>query len=155
MNFIGIDPGATGGFAVVGPQGGLKCAGLTPSAGGFVDAHALAGQISDWIAYLNGDVVAMIEQVHAMPKQGVTSTFKFGTSFGTAIGILAALKVPMDRVTPQTWKKSFALNGKPKDASRLKACELWPERAAETFKLKKSVDAAEAALIAEHARRTR
>jgi crossover junction endodeoxyribonuclease RuvC len=127
---------------------------LTPSAGGIVEAKAVVEVLSMWTKIgSHHDVRVVIEQVHAMPKQGVSSTFKFGTSFGTAIGIVVALELPLYRVTPQAWKKTFALTGKPKDASRLKAIEIWPGFA-DTFKLKKSVDAAEAALIAEHGRRT-
>lgn len=153
MSWIGIDPGAVGGMAYIGPQGGLIEAILTPSVGGIVDAHAVANQIELWTELSESPMHVCIERVHAMPRQGVSSTFKFGASFGTVIGIVVALRLPLEFVTPQRWKTTFALNGKPKDASRMKACEQWPHLAHDTFKLKKSVDVAEAALIAEYARR--
>lgn len=91
-----------------------------------------------------------VEQVGAMPRQGVSSTFSFGKSYGIIIGILAALQIPMTLVTPQKWKKALQL-GSDKEVSRRRALQLWPQHA-ELFKLKTHADRAEAALIAEWGR---
>lgn len=56
-----------------------------------------------------GPVQAVVEKVHAMPKQGVSSTFKFGQNFGEVQGILMALDVPFVLKTPHTWMKHFGL----------------------------------------------
>jgi crossover junction endodeoxyribonuclease RuvC len=89
---------------------------------------------------------AWIERVHAMPKQGVTSSFAFGLSYGLARGVLAALGVSVTLVTPQEWKKSFRL-GPDKNEARLVAARLFPENAS-YFTRAKDDGRAEAALLA-------
>lgn len=93
----------------------------------------------------------MIEKVGSMPKQGVSSTFKFGRSYGEIIGVVAAHKLRMDFVPPGVWKRTFGLS-KDKDASRLKAMELFPQLR-DRLTRKKDHNRAEALLIAEYARR--
>ena len=113
---------------------------------------------SPWRPILNNaskisPIKVMIEQVHSMPGQGVSSTFKFGKNFGIAIGVVNALHLPLHRVTPQKWKQQFQLTGKDKDASRHLATEFWPDMA-EEWRFKKLNGISDAALIAEFARRT-
>ena len=93
-----------------------------------------------------------IERVHSMPKQGVASSFKFGMGFGIWLGILAALRLPHELVTPQAWKK-LMLAGMPKekDASRQRAMQLFPDV---DLSLKRHHGRADALLIAEWLRRT-
>jgi crossover junction endodeoxyribonuclease RuvC len=93
---IGIDPGQKGGLASVG---GSNEATPMPLAGKELDALAIA----NWIKEQNPDLV-VIEKVHSMPKQGVSSTFKFGKGYGIAIGVVQALGIPLIFVTPQAWK---------------------------------------------------
>ena len=151
-HWIGIDPGMTGGLAYILPDGKMHAVAHMPAISGEVDAVALARLLEDWTKG-GGDVSVAIEQVHSMPGQGVSSTFKFGKSFGIAIGVVQTLGLPMHRITPQTWKKQFVLTGKDKDASRAKATELWPTWA-RNWKRKKDNGLTDAALIAECARRT-
>ena len=68
----------------------------------------------------------IIEQVSAMPGQGVTSMFNFGQSFGILKGICSAMQLPMFFVRPAKWKKYFGLINSEKDASRTKAIEMFP-----------------------------
>jgi crossover junction endodeoxyribonuclease RuvC len=89
---------------------------------------------------------AWIERVHALPRQGVTSSFSFGLSYGLARGVLAALQVPVSLVTPQEWKKSFRL-GPDKNEARLVAARLFPANAG-NFCRAKDDGRAEAALLA-------
>lgn len=56
------------------------------------------------------DTVAVVEKVHAMPSQGVTSMFSFGENFGWIQGLLDAFEVPFALVPPQQWKKYFGLS---------------------------------------------
>jgi crossover junction endodeoxyribonuclease RuvC len=70
---------------------------------------------------------AMVEQVGAMPGQGVTSMFTFGHAVGSVMGVLGALEIPVSSVTPQVWKKAAGVNGKDKDEARSKALQLWPQ----------------------------
>ncbi len=89
---------------------------------------------------------AYIEQVGAMPGQGVSSMFAFGEAFGLAKGVLAGLGIPVQSVPPARWKRALGLNSG-KDAARAKAAATWPQQAGE-FKRVKDDGKAEAALIA-------
>lgn len=100
---IGIDPGLKGGIAVI-PVHNARASVAYP-----MPLVADKKNI-DWVAV--GDLLrpwagpVYIEKVHAMPKQGVSSTFKFGAGFGGLLGVCGALKRPVALVTPQKWKKS-------------------------------------------------
>ena len=89
----------------------------------------------------------IIEQVSAMPGQGVTSMFNFGQSFGILKGICSAMQLPMYFVRPAKWKKYFGLIKSEKDASRTKAIELFPYFSSQLSK-KKDSNKADAILIA-------
>jgi hypothetical protein len=91
--------------------------------------------------------VAFIERVGAMPKQGLSSTFKFGIAFGGIIGVFAALESPVRLVAPTVWKRHFGLAGADKEASRALAIHTFPA-CANHFSRKKDHNRAEAALLA-------
>jgi crossover junction endodeoxyribonuclease RuvC len=110
MKYVGCDPGLHGGCAVIDDVSRTAAAIPMPVSGGEVDSAALA----DWIRSLGGDCVAAVERVSSMPKQGVASTFKFGTGWGMVRGVLATLRVSTLLVTPQAWKK-VVLAGTQKD----------------------------------------
>ena len=93
------------------------------------------------------NVRVIIEQVSAMPGQGVTSMFNFGQSFGTLKGICSAMQLPMYFVRPAKWKKYFNLINSEKDASRTRAIEIFPYFSSELSK-KKDSNKADAILIA-------
>ena len=88
-----------------------------------------------------------IEQVSAMPGQGVTSMFNFGQSFGVIKGICSAMQLPMYFIRPAKWKKYFNLIKTEKDASRTKAIEIFPQISSKLSK-KKDNNKADAILIA-------
>ena len=94
----------------------------------------------------NLNVKVVIEQVSAMPGQGVTSMFNFGQSFGVLKGIFSAMQIPMDFVSPVKWKKFFNLINTNKDASRTKAIEIYPYFSSKLSK-KKDANKADAILI--------
>lgn len=146
---IGIDPGKTGAIAVLGPDGQLRGLLDMPIINGEVDATGLAGVL----VHLEAPCVTFVEKVHSMPKQGVKSTFSFGQNYGTILGVIGTLQLPLVKVRPQDWKPTFRLTGKDKDASRQLALEMWPE-ARDELRLKKHGGRADAALIAEHGRRS-
>lgn len=150
MNVIlGCDPGATGALAVLTTTGRLIAVTDMPAADGVVSGAGIA----DIITSLRNDghliLEAWVELVTPMPKQGLGSTFKFGTAYGALCGALGACRVPVELVTPGVWKKPAGLIGKDKDASRRKALSLWPDASAR-FARKKDCGRAEAALIARH-----
>jgi len=122
---IGVDPGVSG--AIVMLEDGVPIEWMampTMKVGSAtrVNASALAEFLKD--SY--GDHV-YIEQVGAMPGQGVSSMFSFGHSTGTVMGVLGAIGIPHTLVTPQAWKKAAGLIGKDKDAARSRAIQLWPD----------------------------
>ena len=92
-------------------------------------------------------VVVVIEQVSAMPGQGVTSMFNFGQSFGVLKGICSAMQLSMHFVRPAKWKKYFNLIKTEKDASRTKVIEIFPYISSQLSR-KKDSNKADAILIA-------
>jgi len=152
MSFIiGIDPGASGAVAIIKTNGELVHVFDMPSVEVLVGGKAKRRVSPEMLAaelrlYVDQGATAVIEQVGAMPGQGVSSMFAFGESFGLAKGVLAGLGIPCASVTPGKWKKALQLNAG-KDASRAKAAALWPSQAGE-FKRVKDDGKAEAALIA-------
>lgn len=140
---LGLDPGLSGAYAFYWPAQDLVAAEDTPTANGAVDAANLAAAIA-----LMRPSAAMIEMVGAMPKQGLSSTFKFGVAYGVALGIVAAQQIPVHLVTPAKWKRHFALPAD-KEASRMRALRMWPAQA-ELFRRKKDHGRAEAALLARY-----
>jgi len=130
MRVIGIDPGISGALVVL--EDGVPVEWLrTPiwwqGKHNRVDPYALGDWLKavTWNTALDG---AVIEQVGAMPNQGVTSMFSFGHATGTIYGALGALSIPVRRVTPQAWKKAAGIAvGANKDAARSKATEIWPK----------------------------
>ena len=99
----------------------------------------------------NGDTFVIVEQVSAMPGQGVTSMFNFGQTFGSIKGICAALGLPIFYVRPAKWKKHFELINSSKDASRTKVIEMYPSISSRLTK-KKDVNKADAILIGRYFR---
>ena len=95
----------------------------------------------------NQDIRVIIEQVSAMPGQGVTSMFNFGQSYGILKGICSAMQLSMHFVRPAKWKKYFNLINSEKDASRAKAIEIFPYFSSQLSK-KKDSNKADAILIA-------
>ena len=93
------------------------------------------------------NIRVVIEQVSAMPGQGVTSMFNFGQSFGILKGICSAMTLPMYFVRTAKWKKYFGLINSQKDASRTKVIEMFPYYSAQLSK-KKDSNKADAILIA-------
>jgi len=92
-------------------------------------------------------IKVIIEQVSAMPGQGVTSMFNFGQSFGILKGICSAMQLPMYFVRPAKWKKYYNLINSEKDASRTRAIEIFPSFSSQLSK-KKDSNKADAILIA-------
>lgn len=152
---IGIDPGASGAVAILEDNGKLVHVFDMPAVEVLVGGKAKRRVSPEMLAselklYADQGARAVVEQVGAMPGQGVSSMFAFGESFGLAKGVLAGLGIPTSTVTPGKWKKALQLNSG-KDGSRFKAAQLWPAQAGE-FKRVKDDGKAEAALIAEWAR---
>ena len=150
MICIGIDPGISGAIGVVGLGSDLPSALDCPIITGKkhdYDLRAMRDLISNWAQW--DQVIVVVERVHAMPKQGVTSSFSFGRGFGIWQGILVALGIPYHLVEPATWKRHYGLLGKDKSASRVLASRLFPSC---SFARKKDDGRAEALLLADYGR---
>ena len=112
-----------------------------------VNGSQICNEISKRISkFENHEIRVIIEQVSAMPGQGVTSMFNFGQSFGILKGICSSMQLPMYFVRPAKWKKYFNLLNSQKDASRTKAIEIFPYFSHKLSK-KKDSNKADAILI--------
>lgn len=111
VKYIGIDPGRDGAIAIVSDKDVFDY--TTMMMGG---KDLLLRSIYNWLSLntTKSEAVACIENVHAMPGQGVTSMFNFGFVTGAIHGILASLAIRYHLVTPQAWKKEI-LTGTAKD----------------------------------------
>jgi hypothetical protein len=98
--WLGIDPGQTGALAILGDVK-MVFDYEDPS---WIDYLETIAQLYHH-GYDDVDVKAAIEKVSSMPKQGVASSFKFGTNYGIWQGILKAFQIPYIFVTPQKWQK--------------------------------------------------
>ena len=129
MRIIGIDPGLSGGIAVLENNKVLDIFDMPVMSEGKknkrqLNSALLVQLIKENIKDIENKVI--IEQVSAMPGQGVTSMFNFGQSYGILKGICSAMQLPMYFVRPAKWKKYFNLINSEKDASRTKAIEVFP-----------------------------
>ena len=153
MLIIGIDPGISGAICFF-ENGEIKdVIDMPVMAEGKKNKKQINGsQIFNEISKRIKDhetvnINVIIEQVSAMPGQGVTSMFNFGQSFGVIKGICAAMQLPIFFVRPAKWKKHFDLINAQKDSSRTKVIEMFPKISSILSK-KKDANKADAILIA-------
>ena len=153
MLIIGIDPGISGSICFL-EDGIIKDVLEMPTMTEGkknkkqVNGSQIYNEISFRIkTYEKKNIKVVIEQVSAMPGQGVTSMFNFGQSFGILKGICSAMQLPIYFVRPAKWKKYFNLINSEKDASRTRAIEIFPYFSKELAK-KKDSNKADAILIA-------
>ena len=142
MIYIGIDPGANGGIGIINTHEN------------YVEAYAYSPDelLKELCIYPRA--WCMVEEVHAMPGQGVTSMFSFGKNFGYILGVLESRFIPYELVKPQKWKKEFGCTSD-KNTSIAVCKRLFPlVDLKKTERSRKDHDGmAEALLIAEYARR--
>jgi|TARA_B100000780_G_scaffold178410_1_gene125061 crossover junction endodeoxyribonuclease RuvC len=158
MRIIGIDPGLSGAIAILDDSKIKELFDMPVMPDGKknkrqLNSALLVKLINDNIKNLENTVM-VVEQVNAMPGQGVTSMFNFGQTFGAIKGICAALGLPIFFVRPAKWKKHFELINSSKDASRTKAIEMYPS-ISEQLSKKKDVNKSDAILIARFYSETR
>ena len=149
MIYMGIDPGLHGALALIDSDGNLIDIWDTPLIGKEYDLREMACLIRDHLP--NG---CAIEEQHAMPKQGVTSTFQTGFGFGLWMGFLTAYWVKHEKVRAQDWKKALGIPaGSDKSASVAAAQRLFPGGDFTGPRGGIKDGRADAALIAEYRRR--
>jgi crossover junction endodeoxyribonuclease RuvC len=151
MRIIGIEPGLSGAIAVLDNNKVLKIYDMPVMAEGKKNKRQLnSAQLVNIIKENienREEINVVVEQVNAMPGQGVTSMFNFGQTFGAIKGVCAALNLPIFFIRPSKWKKYFELINSSKDSSRTKAIEMYPSIANQLSK-KKDVNKSDAILIA-------
>ena len=153
MLIIGIDPGISGSICFFQDGKIVDVVEMPTMTEGKknkkqVNGSQIFNEISKKIKKLdNKEIKVVIEQVSAMPGQGVTSMFNFGQSFGILKGICSAMQLPMYFVRPAKWKKYFNLINSEKDASRTRAIEVFPYFSGQLSR-KKDSNKADAILIA-------
>ena len=155
MLIIGIDPGISGSICFFENGKILDVVEMPTMTEGKKNKRQVNGsqvynEISKRIKQVDKkNIKVIIEQVSAMPGQGVTSMFNFGQSFGILKGMCSAMQLPMYFVRPAKWKKYFSLINSEKDASRTKAIEIFPSFSSNLAK-KKDSNKADAILIASY-----
>jgi crossover junction endodeoxyribonuclease RuvC len=153
MLIIGIDPGISGSICFFQDGKIVDVVEMPTMTEGKknkkqVNGSQIVNEISEKIKELDKrEIKVVIEQVSAMPGQGVTSMFNFGQSFGILKGICSSMQLPMYFVRPAKWKKYFNLINSEKDASRTRAIEIFPYFSNQLSR-KKDSNKADAILIA-------
>ena len=153
MLIIGIDPGISGAICFFENGQVKEIINMPVMADGKKNKRQINGPqtYNEILKRINNypkkDIIVVIEQVSAMPGQGVTSMFNFGQSFGVLKGICSAMQLSMYFVRPAKWKKYFGLIKTEKDASRTKVIEIFPYISSQLSR-KKDSNKADAVLIA-------
>ena len=126
MKFVvGGDPGMTGALSLLDQHGNLIATADIEGVDGRVDIGALRDHLVRWQKTVGIDM-AVVENVASMPKQGVSTTFKFGRATGVLEGVIQGMFIPMDRLTPAQWKSKMKMTGKAKDFPRQWCAQRWP-----------------------------
>ena len=158
MKVIGIDPGLSGAIAILLDNRVLGIFDMPVMSEGKKNKRQLnSAQLVNIIKeniLEDEEIAVVVEQVNAMPGQGVTSMFNFGQTFGAIKGVCAALNLPIFFVRPSKWKKHFELINSSKDSSRTKVIEMYPSLSSQLSK-KKDVNKSDAILIARFFNETR
>lgn len=143
---LAIDPGKSGALAFLNGVAEVIAVYDMPVIGSGKGAEVSGAQLADLIR-LHRPRHAIIEQVGAMPGQGVSSMFRFGESYGVAKGVVAGCGVSFSLVTPAKWMREMSLSGKDKETHRQEAIRLFPSNC-DILKRKKDHGRAEAILLA-------
>ena len=160
MIIVGIDPGISGAICFFSNGNVIDVIDMPTMAEGKKNKKQVNGrQIFNEIlniknSFAGHKINVVVEQVSAMPGQGVTSMFNFGQSFGVIKGICSAMELPIFYVRPAKWKKYFNLINAEKDASRTKVIEMFP-KISQKLSRKKDNNKADAILIAKYFENTR
>ena len=158
MKVVGIDPGLSGAIAVLEEKKVLALFDMPVMSEGKKNKNQLnSAQLVNILKENiknDEDIAVVVEQVNAMPGQGVTSMFNFGQTFGAIKGVCAALNLPIFFVRPSKWKKHFELINSSKDSSRTKVIEMYPSLSNQLAR-KKDVNKSDAILIARFYSETR
>jgi hypothetical protein len=135
LRILGVDPGVTGGLAIVSGETRIEVCDI-PTAANEINLDELSHIIGGWKQYWQPDF-AVIERASSRPGQGVSSVFKFGEAYGMLRAVVAFHEIPTRLVTPSLEEHARAL-----------AIRLWP--GVGLFNRKRDHGRAEAALLARY-----
>lgn len=151
--YLGVDPGKNGGIALIRDQEDVNLFPMPTT------------ERDIWFLFDNllapSRIKAIIERVHSMPNQGVSSTFTFGMGYGGLRMALTAARIPFEEVTSRTWQKGLGVSPRKKTESksqfknrlRAKAQQLFPDLDVWRSSKKEQLSVCDALLIAEYCRR--
>ena len=142
---LGIDPGISGALAWVTEDGYLVTTLDMPIIEVMGGKKKISPQVLTAEIELRRPSLCVVEDVGAMPGQGVTSMFNFGFSAGLISGVIAGLKIPIVLYRPSVWKRAAGVPAD-KGAARQMAQRYWPGSRA--FDRARDDGRAEAALLA-------
>jgi Holliday junction resolvasome RuvABC endonuclease subunit len=144
--YIGIDAGSVNGaLGAIDHDGNYVESFMIDHKDKHILALVFKSRILSIVDPKEGAQICM-EQVHAMPKQGISSTWNFARAVGVISAVCELTNYPFHLVSPQKWKKHFNLTADKNEALDL-ARKLFPKA---PLKLKKDINRAEALLIAEY-----
>lgn len=146
MRIIGVDPGLTGALALLSGSDFVAVVDMPTLRIGkrtVIDHYGVARIVDGWMG--GPKLTAWVEYVASSPQMGRASAFNFGQGFGVVIGVLAANFIPINMVTPPSWKTAMKARGE-KDESRARAQTIWPAYSG-LFSRVKDHGRADAALI--------
>lgn len=118
--YLGVDPGQSGAVALIDMKRNILFLGDYP--GDEIQAAKLISKLKEEFTIIH----AIIEKAQAMPKQGVSSMFKFGTNYGAWLGILASFQIPFQQVRPQLWQKGVISKAQDKKPAMAAAGRMFP-----------------------------
>lgn len=124
MVYLGIDPGFTGAWGLINHHGNYVGCGDMIHNEKWIDINSAYREIS--LIRENDDMMIVVEAVHAMPKQGVSSSFKFGIAYGQALSLAQRFLVDWELVVPKVWKGDLSLTSDKTDSLNM-ARQRWPE----------------------------
>lgn len=124
MVYLGIDPGFTGAWGLINHHGDYVGCGDMIHNEKWIDINSVYREIS--LIRENDDMMIVVEAVHAMPKQGVSSSFKFGMAYGQALSLAQRFLVDWELVVPRVWKHDLGLTSDKTDSLNM-ARQRWPE----------------------------
>lgn len=135
MITVGIDPGLTGGIVAIESPRKVIFSQVMPLIGNkeidLVELRTLLLGLKQRAADKGTILTVFLEKVRSRPGQGVVAMFTFGRGLGMLEGMLTALEIPVQQITPQAWVKEMhaGMDGrlKPKARSLLVVRRLYPD----------------------------
>lgn len=149
MRYLGIDPGKSGGLAIISDEGvGLGVRVVTACKMPTTNPELLTK-----LRELKGaaPLTAVLEYVRSRPGMSSVATFTFGRGLGAIEMALAALRIPYEDVTPQKWQTALGcMSHGDKNITKARAMKLFPNY---NRKFCITHATADALLLAEYCRR--